>query len=190
MNEFALTGNPLCPAVAEAEETFHMDEERFRAFYERTARPLWCFLSRLTGDPSAADDLVQETYYRFLRVKLPEMGEAQRKSYLFRIASNLVRDDWRRRKIEPPLVADETEAVEAPAAHPAEQIEHRAALRMALQRLKPNEREMLWLAYVEGSSHKEISEVSGVKLNSVRPLLLRARRKLATVLRRAGVHHR
>ena len=44
--------------------TFEMDEETFRAFYERTARPLRSYLARLTGDPQLADDLLQETYYR------------------------------------------------------------------------------------------------------------------------------
>jgi RNA polymerase sigma-70 factor (ECF subfamily) len=42
-----------------------MGEDEFRSFYERTARPLWSYLSRLTGDRQKADDLLQETYYRF-----------------------------------------------------------------------------------------------------------------------------
>ena len=44
--------------AAESEETFHMDEESFRGFYERTARSLWAYLSRASGDPSLADDLL------------------------------------------------------------------------------------------------------------------------------------
>lgn len=104
MSEFLnlAIGNVLAPAIESvAEQTFHMDEERFRAFYERTSRPLWAYLSRLTGDSTAADDLTQESYYRLLRVKLPEVNEAQLKSYLFRIATNLVRDEWRQRKTRP-----------------------------------------------------------------------------------------
>jgi RNA polymerase sigma-70 factor, ECF subfamily len=186
MSDFVTTGNVFCPALESvAEETFHMDEERFRAFYERTSRPLWAYLSRLTGDRTAADDLVQESYYRLLRVKLPEVCEAQLKSYLFRIATNLVRDEWRKRKGHPAPVVLEPELVEAhgPQSRPGEEHEHRAVLEHAMGHLKPRERELLWLAYVEGSSHKEISEVCGLKTNSVRPLLLRARRKLADVLR-------
>ena len=52
-----------------ADVAFEMDEETFRAFYDRTARPLWTYLSRLSGDAQAADDLLQETYYRFLRAR-------------------------------------------------------------------------------------------------------------------------
>jgi RNA polymerase sigma-70 factor, ECF subfamily len=185
MSEFTLFGNALCqPAAAAVDETLHMDEERFRAFYDRTARPLWCYLARITGDRSAADDLVQETYYRLLRTKLPDMGETQLKSYLFRIASNLLRDNWRKAKREPAVISgqDAPEAV-SPLAHPAQQMEHRSEIANAFLHLKPRERELLWLAYVEGSSHKEIAAVSGLRENSIRPLLFRARQKLASVLR-------
>jgi len=47
-----------------------MDEETFRAFYDRTARPVWSYLARITGDRALADDLLQESYYRFLRGRL------------------------------------------------------------------------------------------------------------------------
>ena len=44
-----------------------MDEDTFRAFYDRTARQVWAYLARITGDRTLADDLLQESYYRFLR---------------------------------------------------------------------------------------------------------------------------
>ena len=52
--------------------------------------------------------------------------------------------------------------------------------------LKPRERELLWLAYVEGSTHTEIADTVGVKTASVKMLLFRARQHLATVLREKG----
>jgi RNA polymerase sigma-70 factor, ECF subfamily len=78
--------------AAEASETFQMDEETFRGFYDRTARSVWAYLSRLTGDRQLADDLLQETYYRFLRTDRAFASDAHRRNYLFRIATNLVRD--------------------------------------------------------------------------------------------------
>jgi RNA polymerase sigma-70 factor (ECF subfamily) len=56
-------------------------------------------------------------------------------------------------------------------------------LARALEGLKPRERELLWLAYAEGASHKEIAQVLGVRAGSVRLLLFRARRKVMKVLR-------
>jgi RNA polymerase sigma-70 factor (ECF subfamily) len=46
-----------------------------------------------------------------------------------------------------------------------------------LQTLKPRERELLWLAYVEGMDHAEISSATGLNRLSVRTLLFRARNK-------------
>ena len=55
------------PGDREADEALDMDEEAFRLFYQRTSRPLWAYLSRMSGDRQLADDLLQETYYRMLR---------------------------------------------------------------------------------------------------------------------------
>ena len=77
---------------------FHMDEVAFRAFYDRTARPLWAYVYRLTRDPARSDDILQEAYYRFLRTPNPPAEEAHRRNYLYRVATNLVRDDLRRRR--------------------------------------------------------------------------------------------
>ena len=53
-----------------------------------------------------------------------------------------------------------------------------------MARLKPRERDLLWLAYAQGSSHKEIAETLGLKTASIKLLLFRARRRLAAMLRR------
>ncbi len=168
-----------------AEEAFHMDEQAFRLFYERTSRPLWSYLSRLTGDRSLAEDLMQESYYRFLRASLKSDDEAYQKNFLFRIGTNLARDHWRR---TPRGERVDVEATEALPAHDrtAERVQRSSDLGRALGKLKPRERELLWLAYVEGSSHDEIAEVCGLRSKSIRLLLFRARRKLAEVLRSAG----
>jgi RNA polymerase sigma-70 factor (ECF subfamily) len=50
--------------------------------------------------------------------------------------------------------------------------------------LKPREREILWLAYAEGASHKEIADVLGLRAPSVRLMLFRARQKMVKLLRR------
>jgi len=53
--------------------------------------------------------------------------------------------------------------------------------------LKPQERALLWLAHVEGSSHDEIAEAMGVKAKSVRVMLFRARKRLGDLLTRRGL---
>ncbi|MGH9342507.1 MAG: RNA polymerase sigma factor [Terriglobia bacterium] len=170
-------------AATEAETAFHMDEDRFRLFYERTARRVWCYLARISGDPALADDLLQETYYRFLRARLAEEDEAYLRNYLFRIATNLVRDHWRQQKNQGSFFRPQHDGVEPPVdERTAERVQQQFDLTRALDRLKPREREMLWLAYVMGSSHKEIAGVLGLKAKSIRLSLFRARRKLAVLL--------
>src|ERR1700723_3133552 len=75
---------------------FVMDEETFRAFYERSARGGWAYLARITGDRQMADDLLQETFYRFLRAAATHDSEEHRRNSLYRIATNLARDTGRR----------------------------------------------------------------------------------------------
>jgi RNA polymerase sigma-70 factor (ECF subfamily) len=169
-----------------AETVFEMDEDTFRAFYDRTARALWAYLSRITGSPDRADDLLQESYYRFLRAHAAHETEAHRRNSLFRIATNLARDGHRRdrRTGTVPLPLDSDTAGEPRASvDVAGDAQRRTDLARAMARLKPREREMLWLAYAQGSTHRDIAEALGVKAASVRLLLFRARHKLAGMLR-------
>ena len=176
----------LAAGIAEAEATFQMDEEAFRCFYERTARPVWAYLARVTGNPRLADDLLQEAYYRFLRARPALDDEAHRRNYLFRIATNLVHDLRRRPHVdETALPARGGETIDVHAADIAAETVRRIDTARALAQLKPRERDLLWLAYAQGSSHGEIAQALGLKASSVKMLLFRARRRLAAVLRAA-----
>ena len=163
--------------------TMPMDSEAFAAFYQRSARPLWAYLARVSGDPALADDLTQESFVRFLSAAQPprlEDGEVASRKYLFRIATNLARDHWRRpgnASIEE-LPEEFLTAVDDQSSKDSE-----ASLRAAMAQLRPRDRQILWLAHAEGYSHREIAEITGLASASIRLLLFRARRKLAHLLR-------
>ncbi len=169
-------------ATAERHMAFAMTEDEFRLFYDRNARPLWAYLSRITGDRQAADDLLQESFYRYLRANATLDSDAHRKHYLYRIATNLVRDGYRQSKTRPNTTEHDVELLEARVDRGGAAAETRVDLNRAMAQLKPRERAMLWMAYAQGSSHREIAAVVGVKADSVKPLLFRARRKLAELL--------
>jgi RNA polymerase sigma-70 factor (ECF subfamily) len=162
-----------------ADVALAMDEDAFRAFYDRTSRALWGYLSRTSGDRQVADDLLQECYYRLLKSHVAFESEAHRRNYLYRIATNLVRDTRRGSR---PLFADGVDVGELEAPQGPADPEQRADVRRAMGRLKPRERALLWLAYAQGSSHSEIADVLGLKTGSIKLLLFRARRKLAGLL--------
>lgn len=183
MREFTFTDVEQLQ-TAEAEVAFQMDEDAFRAFYERTARSVWAYLLRLSGDTNLADDLLQEAYYRFLRANRAFETEAHRRNYLYRIATNLVRDGQRRHRLDFVPVPDE-HGPDALVANGdvAGQAAVRTDLNRAMAQLTPRERELLWLAYAQGSSHEEIAGALGLKTASIKMLLFRARRRLAGLLR-------
>jgi RNA polymerase sigma-70 factor (ECF subfamily) len=189
MTPFSLTNvDRLEAAAGELDVPFEMDEDTFRAFYDRTARPLWAYLARITGDRQAADDLLQECYYRLLRVRVAHDDEAHRRQYLFKIATNLARDGHRRKATSPEIAAGvDVDAAASASGRP----DVRLDLTRAFDRLKRRERELLWLAYAQGSSHAEIGAALGLKTGSIKPLLFRARQRLAGLLRgeRTGGRH-
>jgi len=160
-----------------------VDHDAFAGFYERSARSLWAYLARVSGDPALADDLMQESFVRFLcvdRAMGMEDGEVASRRYLFRIATNLLRDHWRR----PRAASIEEMPEELFAAKLLDaQADSVAQLAPAMQQMKPRERQLLWLAHAEGYSHKEIAEVTGLASASIRLLLFRARYKMARLLR-------
>jgi RNA polymerase sigma-70 factor (ECF subfamily) len=156
-----------------------MDEDTFRAFYERTAASLWGYLTRISGDRQLADDLLQEAYYRLLKARDTFENDTHRRNYLVRIATNLVRDTHRRKPSN--LFVRSVDACEV-AVDQTSTPERRTDVQRALERLKPRERALLWLAYAQGSSHSEIATVLGVKAASIKLLLFRARRKMAALL--------
>jgi RNA polymerase sigma-70 factor (ECF subfamily) len=167
----------------ERDLAFQMDEDLFRAFYERTSRGLAGYLVRLCGDRQLAADLLQESYYRLLRADAPFESEAHRRNYLYRIATNLVRDH-RRRPSPQQVPLDEPGAPElAGDTGSDDRYARRHDLDAAMSGLRPRDRAMLWLAYAHGSSHDEIAGVVGVKTSSVKLLLFRARQRLAERLR-------
>jgi RNA polymerase sigma-70 factor (ECF subfamily) len=186
MRELTLTDMERLGAFDEAERTFQMTEEAFRAFYELTARPVRIYLSRTTGDERLADDLLQETYYRFLRTNATFESDDHRRRYLFRIATNLVNDHRRRPRLELPAKGIEVAQEPLTEPHLADRAARRIDLLRALGRLKPRERSMLWLAYAQGWSHEEIAASIGVKTASLKPMLHRARQRLAALLKTGG----
>jgi RNA polymerase sigma-70 factor (ECF subfamily) len=165
-----------------AEAVSSLDEETFCALYRASAPALQGYIRKTSGNASLAEDILQETFYRLLRADLPEMDAHQMKSYLFKIATSLLVDHWRREKREKFWL----NLWHRPATTQGEQM---GDVSHALSALKPAERALLWLAYVEGFDHGEIASTLGLKKKSIRVLLFRARKNVARILgRQDGMH--
>ncbi|HKR63314.1 MAG TPA: RNA polymerase sigma factor [Thermoanaerobaculia bacterium] len=169
---------------SEAADVVFMDEDTFRAFYERTARGVWAYLARISGDRQLADDLLQETFYRFYRLGATHENETHRRNSLYLIATNLVRDAARRNRNRTSIALPEEDEADTLRAQDdvGGRAEGRTDLARAMARLDPRQREMLWLAYAQGASHAEIAETLGLRAASIKTLLFRARRTVAKFL--------
>jgi len=166
--------------MAQAESEDRIAQAEFEAFYMRTSRTLHGYLCRLSRDPATADEVLQESYIRLINA--PMMDELPRKAYLYRIATNLLRDRWRRQKREK----------EWAAADRGDQLFHQKFnlpidIGSVFESLGAQERAVLWLAHVEELSHKEIGAILGVKEKSVKVMVFRARAKARDLLERAGI---
>jgi RNA polymerase sigma-70 factor (ECF subfamily) len=165
--------------VREDARRLPLTESEFLAMYARTAGPLCGYLRRLTGDAALAEDLLQDAYIRFLSVGRPPESDEHQKNYLYRIATNLARDHFRATKRHATVEVGEVSTGAAP--------NDARDVWTLLARLSARDRELLLLAYVEGLTHQEIANVTGLMRASVRPLLFRARKRFGSLLSAAGL---
>lgn len=156
-----------------------MDPEEFRRWYESVAPDLLGYVRRICDSAEESEDVFQETFTRFLGAAFTDDDPVARRRYLFRIATNLIRDRrrWTRRWGFAALL-------ERGGSSPERSYEKRVDVERALSRLPARARALLWLAYVLELPHKEIAEITGVASTSVRVLLSRARKKLLAGLER------
>lgn len=159
-----------------------LSEHALGEFYQRHARSVWTYVYRVTSNAADADEIVQEAFLRLFQAdNLPADEEGLRR-YLFRIASNLIADRWRKRK------RDERHAPE-PAQSDSGESRDLDVVRV-FSELKSRERALLWLAYVEGETHEDIADSIHVGRGSVKVLLSRARARLRDLLRARGIGER
>lgn len=162
-----------------------MDVARlFEAHYD----VLYRYLVRMTGDSDIAADVAQES---FIRLVEREPQEQQIRGWLFRVATNLVRDDSRVRRRRHELLEefpDRAPVADAPINPEVmlEMSERRTAVRSALEALSLKDRTLL-LMREEGFTHQEIARAVGTTTKSVGSMIARALKKLSTELSRSEI---
>jgi RNA polymerase sigma-70 factor (ECF subfamily) len=159
-------------------------DEIFAEHYE----VLYRYLVRLTGDADQAADISQECFIRLIE-RRPE--ERQLRGWLFRVATNLVRDESRVRRRRLELLQESVDPVGTGSAQidPETMLElkqRRQVVRRALDALSLRDRTLL-LMREEGFSHKEMAVAVGTTTKSVGSMIARALNKLAVELTRPGM---
>jgi RNA polymerase sigma-70 factor (ECF subfamily) len=155
-----------------------LTEHAFGEFYERHSRAVWTYVYRVTGNATDADDIVQEAFLRLFQADTQPADDEGLRRYVFRIAGNLIADRWRTR------VRDERRAEASP--DPGRPAQRDPDVARIFAELKPRERALLWLAYVEGDTHADIAASLRLARGSVKVMLSRARVRLRDLLAARG----
>lgn len=170
------------------------DDAVFDQLYDLTAPRLYGFCLRLTGDPSAADDLFQETYLRVHRARSTYLPGADVLHWAFAIARCAYRDRlryWRRR---PEHLGAIDDAAEQAALRPDEgntpdeelTADHVArVVTVELQKMSETNRAAYVLLREEGVSLKEAAAILGASPDAVKQRAHRAYQQLRAALERA-----
>lgn len=174
------------------------DRSAFKALAEKYYPRLFRMLLSMTRDEDAAMDLTQDTFVKAIQAIQGFQMSSSFYTWLFRIGRNTALDRIRRNKTagfhheyEDGLAHGDDQAANFPVSpsapgDPLKLTASREALdkvRLALDELKPDHREIILLREVEELSYEEIAEVVGIKVGTVMSRLFAARSKLRDVLR-------
>lgn len=159
-------------------------KEKLHDIYLRHAKMLYLYLLNLTGSPSVAEDLVQETFYK-ATLSLTFYRDQEVKSWLFKVARHTYLDQWRKRKrwewIPFVEVLYKGEEMLSPFEQPEDYVvskESETEFFKLIKQLPETYRTILYLREDEGLSYKELSEALEMNENQVKVTLHRARQRL------------
>ena len=151
---------------------------------------LLTYLTRLLDERQAAEDCLQDVYLRAYRAygRLP--NQANRRAWLYRIATNTARSAWRRRGREAgrttPLDDEERDPA-TPLEDGLERSEQLVRLRAAVEALPHKQREALILRKYQGLAYEAIGTILSCSPEAARANAYQALRKLRSLMAVAAV---
>jgi len=161
---------PMTPVPADEDPPPIISQE---AFIEQAITdfqsPLIAYASALLHDVDRARDVVQDTFIRLCQ-QPPERVREQLKSWLFTVCRNRAMDILRKERNTTALEDVRWKKVAGPGLQPDESIdlaERHAQLMAMLERLSPNQREVILLKFQQGLSYQEIHQITGLTTTNI-----------------------
>ena len=167
------------------------EEAAYETLISRFEHPIYNLVSRLTNDPDAAPDVVQEVFLKVFRNVQSFRGQSSLKTWIYRIAVNESRNHkrWFGRHRSQEIMLEATQGdthgyldwLPDPARSPMEvAIDHEreALIEAALAEVNPHYRAALVLREIEGLSYEEIADILDTSLGTVKSRILRGREAL------------
>ena len=145
------------------------------------------YLNTLVRDIHLAEDLTEETFVKLI-IKKPRLkDDTAFKTWLYTIAGNVARDYLRSKRLKEtpledhPYLQDELDLEQSYLKK-----QHKILLHRAMEKLKPEYRQVLWLVYFEEYSNKEAAHILKKTVHSTEVLVSRARKALKQKLLQEG----
>ena len=165
------------------------DRLAMQALYARHHVKVFRFVLRLVRNEASAQDLISEVFLDVWRQAARFEGRSAVSTWMLAIARFKALSSVRRRK-EAQLDEEEAEAIEDEADTPEVALQKKdtgEVLRQCLAKLSPDHREIIDLVYYHEKSVEEVAEIVDIPENTVKTRMFYARKKLAELLKQAGV---
>ena len=164
----------------------------YEILVERYKNPLTNYIFRFLGDYEACLDVVQETFIKVYRYKDSYSSVAKFSTWIYTIAGNLARTEYQRRRRRKFFSInaygeekDETFEIPDESYRPDEVTDSGIKdeiIQKAIRKVSPAYREMVILRDIQGLSYEEITEISGVRVGTVKSRINRGRAQLQKLL--------
>ena len=159
------------------------DVAKLGILFDRHAKPLFEFFSRLTGDRGSSDDLVQDVFFRILKYRQTFRGDGKFTTWMYNIARNARIDHFRKHRGETAL-PEEPNEIPGSAPFPSHELQKQqeaATLKRALYMLSEEKREVLVLSRYQDMKYEQIAELLGCEIGTVKGRVHRAVKDLREI---------
>ncbi|UOQ68511.1 RNA polymerase sigma factor [Hymenobacter volaticus] len=159
--------------------------DRMGLLFERYHRKLFGFLYHMLGRADASEDLVQNVFYRMLKYRHTYTGEGEFRSWMYHLARNVLADHVKKNRhaTRHTDVADLAEQISG-GTHADERLQKEqevATLHRALEKLSPENREVLVLSRFQELKYEEIARVLDTSEGAVKVRVHRAMNELKKI---------
>lgn len=163
------------------------EPEAFGEIYERYYTGVYKYIYYRVGDQVLAEDLTMEVFVKSMEaIEGFSFRGVPFSAWLYRIASNLVIDHFRRQPMQPALSLEEKLVASEHATHLLDSEFTHQALRRALAQLTEDQQQVVVLKFVDGLSNHEVASLLGKSEGAIKSLQHRALASLGRVLGEQG----
>jgi RNA polymerase sigma-70 factor (ECF subfamily) len=166
-----------------ARELRNGSDHAFAALYQRYKLPLFRYCLKMLEQVEAAEDVLQTVFLKVYEHRDDLVFAEKFKSWMYAIARNHCFTYLRARGRDVALEGDVEQPAESNTERQLEHKEETELVRDAIQRLGPDDREVLVLREYESLSYNEIAEITGISESAVKSRLFKARRRLYELLK-------